>query len=75
MFTDMDKIDDNKIMMNTMNYNQHLVQEHEDDEVIVLQPNQMNVQGFNNSSNLNLVEKLVLLALMLFGRHYLNIHF
>jgi hypothetical protein len=75
MFTDMDKIDDSKIMMNTMNYNQHLVQEHEDDEVIVLQPNQMNVQGFNNSSNLNLVEKLVLLALMLFGRHYLNIHF
>ena len=32
MFTNMDKIDDNKIMMNTMNYHPNIIEE--DDEEI-----------------------------------------
>ena len=74
MFTDMDKIDDNKIMMNTMNYYPNIIEE--DDEEIVLLPNQINnVQDVNDTMRLNIVEKLLIISLMLFGRHYLNIHF
>tara|TARA_Y100000741_G_scaffold360782_1_gene343613 strand:+ start:1363 stop:1587 length:225 start_codon:yes stop_codon:yes gene_type:complete len=74
MFTDMDKIDDNKIMMNTMNYHPNIIEE--DDEEIVLLPNQINnVQEVNDTMRLNIVEKLLLISLLLFGRHYLNIHF
>tara|TARA_Y100000996_G_scaffold414221_2_gene404480 strand:- start:4187 stop:4411 length:225 start_codon:yes stop_codon:yes gene_type:complete len=74
MFTDMDKIDDNKIMMNTMNYHPNIIEE--DDEEIVLLPNQINnVQDVNDTMRLNIVEKLLIISLMLFGRHYLNIHF
>ncbi len=73
MFTEMDQINEDKIMINPMRYNHNI---EDDDEVIVLRPNQINyVQEENNSLHLNIVEKLVLLALMLFGRHYLNIHF
>ncbi len=74
MFTNMDKIDDNKIMMNTMNYHPNIIEE--DDEEIVLLPNQINnVQEVNDTMRLNIVEKLLLISLLLFGRHYLNIHF
>jgi len=74
MFTDMDKIDDNKIMMNTMNYHPNIIEE--DDEEIVLLPNQINnVQEVNDTMRLNIVEKLLLISLLLFGRHYLNIYF
>tara|TARA_B100001769_G_scaffold275316_1_gene277167 strand:- start:11647 stop:11868 length:222 start_codon:yes stop_codon:yes gene_type:complete len=73
MFTDMDKIDENKIMMNTMNYNDN-IEDH--DEVIVLQPNQINYEvRENNVPGINFVEKLLILALLLFGRHYLNVQF
>jgi hypothetical protein len=73
MFTDMDKIDDNKIMMNTMNYHPNII---EDDEEIVLLPNQINyVQDVNDTMRLNIVEKFILIGLMMFGRHYLNLHF
>jgi len=74
MFTNMDKIDDNKIMMNTMNYHPNIIEE--DDEEIVLLPNQINnVQEVNDTMRLNIVEKLLLISLLLFGRHYLNIYF
>tara|TARA_R110001592_G_scaffold136001_4_gene352679 strand:+ start:4545 stop:4769 length:225 start_codon:yes stop_codon:yes gene_type:complete len=74
MFTDMDKIDDNKIMMNTMDYNPDGIEY--DDEEIILQPNQINnSQGVDNTNRFNILEKLLLLALMLFGRHYMNVHF
>ena len=74
MFTDMDKIDDNKIMMNTMNYHPNNIEE--DDEEIVLLPNQINnAQEVNDTMRLNIVEKLLLISLLLFGRHYLNIYF
>ena len=73
MFTEMDQIHEDKIMINPTRYNHNL---DDDDEVIVLRPNQINyVQEENNSLRLNIVEKLILLALMLFGRHYLNIRF
>jgi hypothetical protein len=73
MFTDMDKIDDDKIMTNTMNYHPNII---EDDEEIVLLPNQINnVQDVNDTMRLNIVEKFVLIGLMMFGRHYLNLHF
>ena len=69
----MDKIDENKIMMNTMNYNDNI---EDDDEEIVLQPNEINYEvRENNVPGINFVEKLLLLALLLFGRHYLNVHF
>ncbi len=69
----MDKIDENKIMMNTMNYNDN-IEDH--DEVIVLQPNQINYEvRENNVPGINFVEKLLILALLLFGRHYLNVQF
>ena len=73
MFIDMDQINEDKIMMNQMNYNTENDAQY-DDEVIVLQPNQINYSE-NNNIGLNMVEKLLLIALMLFGRHYLNIHF
>ena len=74
MFTNMDKIDDNKIMMNTMNYHPNIIEE--DDEEIVLLPNQINnLQEVNDTMRLNIVEKLLLISLLLFGRHYLNIYF
>ncbi len=74
MFTDMDKIDDNKIMMNTMDYNPDLIEY--DDEEIVLRPYEINnAQRVDNTMRLNFVEKLVLLVLILFGRHYFNINF
>ena len=73
MFINMDQINEDKIMMNQMNYNTENDAEY-DDEVIVLQPNQINYSE-NNNIGLNMVEKLLLIALMLFGRHYLNIHF
>lgn len=69
----MDKIDENKIMMNTMNYNDNI---EDDDEEIVLQPNEINYEvRENNVPGINFVEKLLLLALLLFGRHYLNVQF
>ena len=69
----MDKIDENKIMMNTMNYNDNI---DDDDEEIVLQPNEINYEvRENNVPGINFVEKLLLLALLLFGRHYLNVQF
>ena len=73
MFIDMDQINEDKIMMNQMNYNTENDAEY-DDEVIVLQPNQINYSE-NNNIGLNMVEKLLLIALMLFGRHYLNVNF
>tara|TARA_Y100000589_G_scaffold286029_1_gene285932 strand:- start:302 stop:556 length:255 start_codon:yes stop_codon:yes gene_type:complete len=77
MFIDMDRINEDKIMMNQMNYNTENDAEYDaqyDDEEIVLQPNQINYSE-NNNIGLNMVEKLLLIALMLFGRHYLNINF
>ena len=73
MFIDMDQINEDKIMMNQMNYNTENDAEY-DDEVIVLQPTQINYSE-NNNIGLNMVEKLLLIALMLFGRHYLNVNF
>ncbi len=77
MFIDMDQINEDKIMMNQMNYNTENDAEYDaqyDDEVIVLQPNQINYSE-KNKIGLNMVEKLLLIALMLFGRNYLNIDF
>ena len=45
MFIDMDRINEDKIMMNQMNYNTENDAEYDaqyDDEEIVLQPNQIN---------------------------------
>ena len=51
MFIDMDQINEDKIMMNQMNYNTENDAEYDaqyDDEVIVLQPNQINYSENNN---------------------------
>ena len=77
MFIDMDRINEDKIMMNQMNYNTENDAEYDaqyDDEEIVLQPNQINYSE-NNNIGLNMIEKLLLIALMLFGRHYFNVNF
>ena len=77
MFIDMDRINEDKIMMNQMNYNTENDAEYDaqyDDEEILLQPNQINYSE-NNNIGLNMIEKLLLIALMLFGRHYFNINF
>ena len=61
MFIDMDQINEDKIMMNQMNYNTENDPEYDaqyDDEVIVLQPNQINYSK-NNNIGLNMVEKLL----------------
>jgi len=74
MFTDMDKIDDNKVMMNPINYHTNLIED--DDEEIVLLPNQINkAVQVDNTLRLNLVEKIVLIGLIIFGRRYFNIDF
>tara|TARA_Y100001980_G_C14216208_1_gene74016 strand:+ start:128 stop:349 length:222 start_codon:yes stop_codon:yes gene_type:complete len=73
----MDRINEDKIMMNQMNYNTENDAEYDaqyDDEEIVLQPNQINYSE-NNNIGLNMIEKLLLIALMLFGRHYFNVNF
>mgnify|MGYP001305822370 CR=1 FL=1 len=70
MFTDMDKIDDNKIMMNTMDYNHDLIEY--DDEEIVLQPNEIN-NSYNDNNSISIVEKFLIIVICCLIRSVLQI--